>query len=552
MSATATTKASNSKLVWIESDDNGKPYYTTECGRYMVYTRHGKWVPSFWNRLLSPAEWDFCRKVAGKGNTPMDYNELQQALCATEDFHFSKTGTKISESNRGDFEEPVKEDKPKKKVHSNPVESEKKTEPSTTQESETVSTATEPTVEPLTIDRDEAVTLCQELGWATADKWGPKRMKKALKSLKKVMKEGDISPSTPESGCLADEIFSKLEEGGKLVLEGDYPEEQETTPEASSNGDGHSDEEKPAPKKRGRKPGSGKPKAEKVPKEKKAKKEQPAPEPVDNQAVLDLCHPEELSLEELNVDRSYQRGVVDTHVKKMLKDFRPYALGCLIAGQREDDTYWTVDGVQRSEVLRRKGYKSYHFMVFKSDGPRHEAEIFGCINAKRKGLLKTEQFSADLTAEQEEATSINKIVTEAGFELGKATAWPKLDCVMALRKIYRKGGEELLTKTLSTLNEAWDGNREACREFIVFGVADFMSKYKDLYDHSRFVEVLSKIDPTRLMSDIKSAKQLLGGSRHLALGQSLLTNYNKGIKSKSKVLPNKYLGSEEEDNGPRS
>lgn len=550
MSATA-TKVSNSKLLWIENDNDGKPMFTTDCGRYQVYAGRKGWIPCYWNRLVSPQDWDYCRKEAGKGNTPMSYDEAQQALKAAEDFHFSKTGTKISETNREELGEPSPIPEKKKRVPSTPVESATKTEP-TTQESKTVSTSTE-TVENLTVDRDAALNLCHELGWHTCEKWDVKLMKKKLRNLKKVMQEGDMHPTSEESIDLADKIMTTVEEGGKLLLEGEYPE---AIAEVSENGDGREESVPVEKKKRGRKPDS-KVKAQKPPKEKKKKKEQPNLEPVDNLALLQICHPEELTLSEVKVDRSYQRGIVEGQVKKILKNFREYSLGSLIAAEREDGSYWVVDGQQRSEALRRKGYTTYHFMVFKSNGPQHEAEVFGDVNSKRKSLLKTEQFAADLTAGESESTNIAQVVIDCGFEFGKsAKGWPKLDCVQSLRKIWRKGGEELLTKTLETLKSAWNENKDACKEFLVFGVADFMHRYAELYDHSRFVKILQELDPTVLPSLIKAnnMKKLFGGGRHLALGVVFWERYNKGFRENSKnYLPNKYLGkAAEEVEGPRA
>lgn len=211
-----------------------------------------------------------------------------------------------------------------------------------------------------------------------------------------------------------------------------------------------------------------------------------------------------LQLADLNIDPSYQRGVVDKH-KKIVSEFDEDALGVMLAGQREDGSLWVVDGLQRVTALKKLGWTEARFNVFRSNGPEHEAQVFKLVNKNRTSLTAAQLFHALLTAGDEECWAVKKIAESLGYKVptgGKRAvsqdrdqAAQELTCVNSLVRIYHQRGEELLRFVLSTVKDCWPGDPYGVKADIIDGLATWWAARKSSgkeFDRDRLVSRLGQ------------------------------------------------------------
>jgi len=86
---------------------------------------------------------------------------------------------------------------------------------------------------------------------------------------------------------------------------------------------------------------------------------------------------EDLDPQLFNNDRMhYQRNRIESNVKRIMKKYESDSAKHAIIAQREDGSYWVINGQHHSEAAIRLGITSVPCYVFDSNGFEHEREIF--------------------------------------------------------------------------------------------------------------------------------------------------------------------------------
>lgn len=211
-----------------------------------------------------------------------------------------------------------------------------------------------------------------------------------------------------------------------------------------------------------------------------------------------------LKVEELQVDPSYQRGLVPKH-KKIAAEFDPSAFGVPLVGQREDGSLWVVDGQQRIAALGIRQVKTVRCDVFRSKGPEHEAEVFKLVNANRTNLKPLELFKAKLAGHDEEAWEIKRLVEGAGLKIGithhragKPDDWKIIMAVNSLINVLRRHGRECLIKTLYVCRECWPGDTGALNNDMLMGVSLFLKNRELDVDEDHLFPRFRTVQPSKI------------------------------------------------------
>lgn len=214
-----------------------------------------------------------------------------------------------------------------------------------------------------------------------------------------------------------------------------------------------------------------------------------------------------VNLEEIRVDPSYQREVIAAAVTRIKKGFVAEALGVPLIAQRDDGTFWAVDGLQRITALKSMGKTKVLAEVFHSDGPEYEAQIFRLVNKNRTKLTPGHLFHALLTEGDETAWAIKEAVEKAGFALrlnrqGKnaTSAHREVACVNTLLKLFKDtGGTESISFALDAIGKAWDNDPLATYNYVIAGLGLFHHKHEGGVDMDRLVPRLQTTTPGKLI-----------------------------------------------------
>lgn len=116
----------------------------------------------------------------------------------------------------------------------------------------------------------------------------------------------------------------------------------------------------------------------------------------------------------------YQRDEVSkTNTQRTAKNFDPIAFVNLVVGERSDGSLWVVDGRQRMLGGMEAGIDSFPCLVFKSNGPAHEAAVFDRINTGRTRVSAASRFNARVMAGSEPEAGIAAWLGTLGLTVSK-------------------------------------------------------------------------------------------------------------------------------------
>jgi hypothetical protein len=250
-----------------------------------------------------------------------------------------------------------------------------------------------------------------------------------------------------------------------------------------------------------------------------------------------------IAVEELNISDAYQRTIVQARVNRIAKNLDQDAFGSLTVGQRNDGSFWVVDGMQRLTAARKLGIAMVPCDVFQSEGQEHEARVFRLKNRERTNVSACALFKAQLTEGDEQSLAIASVVKSAGLKLAlhdEGSRYPYLKAVKALERSFTRVGPEGLASALSILIDAWPGEDGMLQGDMIEGMCWFIRKCPD-FDRQRLVARLSKKSVTSVVRAADANLKLGRDRDSSSYGRSLATYdaidliYRKGMRKKASV-----------------
>ena len=236
-----------------------------------------------------------------------------------------------------------------------------------------------------------------------------------------------------------------------------------------------------------------------------------------------------LTLSDIDVDYTYQRETDPVYVRSLVAKFDPDAVGALSVGLRPDGTMWVVDGQHRLKALVELGHSVWECSVFHSSGPEHEARIFKRMNKDRKAVNAVTVFHAEVVERDATACGILAAVESAGYSIARKKSWPHIQSVSELRKVWKLGGEDLTTRVLQVIRDAWPREKDALQGCIVGGLALVLNATGT--HQGRLLNVVSKLSPVFIVRE-SDAYASYSGQRAKKVAGVILEHYNKRLKHK--------------------
>lgn len=251
-----------------------------------------------------------------------------------------------------------------------------------------------------------------------------------------------------------------------------------------------------------------------------------------------------VKLGQINVDAAYQRRLNRAHAQKLAGTFNPDLLGLIQVSQREDGTFWVIDGQHRCAAARLFlgvdwEEQNVDCLVHSGMELEDEARFFGETNGGIKRLRPFDWFRARLTSNEPVACDIDRIAVTHGFKLSDAP--DSLSCVVVLENVYRgaraanvKEGPANLAKTLSMIAKAWGTKAPHPNGHIVQGLAMFLERYGAEIDSARLAKILSEFSGgfSGLLGKARQRRDLDGGLVSHAVFEIIRRQYNNQLKGK--------------------
>jgi len=139
--------------------------------------------------------------------------------------------------------------------------------------------------------------------------------------------------------------------------------------------------------------------------------------------------------EQLHIDYSYQRKLVQERVLALARVWSWVACGVLIVVLRPSDGIWVVlDGQHRLAAAQRRGdIKDLPCMVFEvEDGISDEAQGFLAANTNRRPLHTVEKFKALRIVGDPLALVVEELATSIGRSVSASASSSSVSCVRTI------------------------------------------------------------------------------------------------------------------------
>ena len=191
----------------------------------------------------------------------------------------------------------------------------------------------------------------------------------------------------------------------------------------------------------------------------------------------------------MHVSPVSQRDFQQSRVDKLLAAFDLEKLGTLTVNWR-DGHWWLIDGQHRAETLRQMGYADQQVECWTYRGltEAEEAEKFlGLNDVLAVGVFP--RFKVALTAGRPVETDINKIVQGLGLRIAMDKSDKSISAVGTLRKVYLRGGSEVLRRCLAIIRDAYGG--PGLDAMVIDGMALVCERYDGQLPDERAVLALS-------------------------------------------------------------
>jgi len=220
-----------------------------------------------------------------------------------------------------------------------------------------------------------------------------------------------------------------------------------------------------------------------------------------------------LELDILNIDPNYQRHgkgrrkLVDAHVEKIKREFDPKAVLFIIVNERQDGTFWVIDGAHRVFALIDLGYTHWECLVYRHLTYQEEATIFHKLNNK-KSLTARLQFEARVIGGEPKAVDIVRICRQHGFDIkSNVKQLPSfIRSTVVLDKIYDAMGATVLSETMYILSKCWNRSERDQLDKVTSNVLGGMALFVQTYGASNTLGFTDFIKPDDVIKMMRSLK----------------------------------------------
>lgn len=237
----------------------------------------------------------------------------------------------------------------------------------------------------------------------------------------------------------------------------------------------------------------------------------------------------------------YGRPLAVAKVQRIARAFDERAIGTVYLSLRNNGKYAILDGQHRIAAANLKGIRELPARVFIDLTYEEEAELyvkFATVN-KQSSL---DRWKARVEAQEPKVKDITDLLDSIGLSVSySGQSEGTLQAVSVIEDIYDKNGRAHLRNILATIYRTWQGAPRAYTQSILQGLSAFLLRYESLtikddgvkLDWHRLTDSLANMTPDSLIAKAQQLKGILSQSEsRYAIGQVILFEYNKGLKTK--------------------
>ena len=247
---------------------------------------------------------------------------------------------------------------------------------------------------------------------------------------------------------------------------------------------------------------------------------------------------ERLDVVLLKTDETYQRVLGAGHVRSIVRDFDPIALGVLEISDRGDDDFYVLDGQHRINACRIIGHREVDCRVHRGLDQKREAELFLKLNFER-APAPVQRWAARVISHDARTEALLLIADERGFTITpkSASSPTNLTAITSIDSIFARHGGPAFGYTLEVVRDAWPDAAEGRDGTMLKGIALFLSKYP-MVRRTELVAKLAHIRPGEIHKQRDGYRDDYRCSAPEGVARVILRHFN--WKRSSSRLPNVF------------
>lgn len=244
-----------------------------------------------------------------------------------------------------------------------------------------------------------------------------------------------------------------------------------------------------------------------------------------------------IDVERIDVDSNYQREIKGNLVERILKNFSWAKFGAVVLSRQEGGRFTIVEGQHRWKAATlHPDISRIPAVIVRHDDVAGEAESFIAINRDRMAVTSIEQFWAGLTAGDDMAIRISKVLKSANCDVVPASGHyrPNLtNAVSALDRCLKRYGDGSTKRALLIIRAAWPNDAKALRGTLITSIARIIHTNKADVQDPELVRAIAGESFAQLTAHAEGFRKLSGGSAETALARTITELYNRGKRSKA-------------------
>lgn len=249
----------------------------------------------------------------------------------------------------------------------------------------------------------------------------------------------------------------------------------------------------------------------------------------------------QIPLNLLGVDPRVQRSQDARRSNKIAAELNLDAVGLLCVSQRDDGTYWIIDGQHRAEALRVNGFGNdlVACEIYTGLSLADEAAMFRLRNNTAKPQY-IDKFRVRLVEGDPDALDVMEILRSRGWLLigQEGNAAGRISAVQSLERIYavdKTSKPTAAERTIATVTAAWSHDDNGVDGRLIDGLGRVFLRYGSALDSGDIIDRLRKYPggAGALIGKARGLKDLMGGTLSTAFAEMFVELYNKGRRTRA-------------------
>lgn len=237
----------------------------------------------------------------------------------------------------------------------------------------------------------------------------------------------------------------------------------------------------------------------------------------------------------ISVDSNYQREIKPRLVERILAKFSWAKFGAVVLSRQDDGRFTIVEGQHRWKAASlHPDVDAVPAVIVNHEDIAGEADSFLAINRDRMAVTTVEQYWAGLTACDENAIAISKVLQSAGCDVVPSQGHyrPNLtNSIGAIERCLKRYGVGATRRALLVIRAAWPDDPKSLRGTLITALARIIRANEKTINDPELVAAIRPQNLRQLTAHAEAFRKLSGGSAEAALTKAIAELYNKGKRT---------------------